>query len=211
MKDFRTLLILFLIVLLLCSLGVIGYLYSNTEFETVVIPVPQVTSTPTPVPTPKQEENQPDLTRMDIHLYFLTPNHRQLAVENREITSTHSITERIRQAVENLLEGPISRELINPIPKEAELQSVFWDEKEGRVYVSFTPSLLDNPTGHSLSEWATIYSIVNTVAAQSSAIKDVQLLVDGQEVQSQQTLWDWSLPFEPDTTFVRYSGSEEER
>ncbi|MFB3785941.1 MAG: GerMN domain-containing protein [bacterium] len=196
--DSRTNLIIALSVLLAASLATAGFLYWQLESQSDPIPIP-----------PEVIENEkaaPAFTNgITIDLYFLTMDHTQFAVEKRLILEPSSITGRIRQAMEELLRGTLSKNLIAPIPEQTKLQSVFFNEMDGRAYISFSKELIANNPGHALSEWAAIYSIVNTAAAQSAAVKEVQILVDGEIINSDNTLWDWSLPFQPDPTFVRYA------
>ncbi|MEW6234817.1 MAG: GerMN domain-containing protein [Candidatus Omnitrophota bacterium] len=195
--DIRALIILLLVILLIGSLGTVYYLY-----EEVYVPAGD---RPAPNAAAKPNAAIPGNLSIEVEVYYLTEDQQQLAVEKREIAPTNSITERIEVALQFLLRGPLSRNLISPIPKGTQLESIFWSEPDGRVYISFSKELLAMAPGHGLSEWATIYSIVNTAAAQSTAVKDVFILVGG-AIASQQnnfnTLWDWSLPFRPDHSLV---------
>jgi len=198
LMDVRTNMIIGLSVLLCFTAGLAGFLFWQLESKSDPIPIPAdvlQTQTTTPAFT----------NSITINLYFLTMDQSQFAIEKRLILEPASITDRIRKAMEELLRGTHSKNLISPIPEQTQLQSVFFNETEGRAYISFSKELIANNPGHALSEWAAIYSIVNTAAAQSAAVKEVQILVDGEIIDSTHTIWDWSLPFQPDPTFVRYS------
>lgn len=202
--DGRNILIGFLVLVLAGCLFGLGYLYLQLqELQTVDVPIPQA------VIDARQraaiEEPEPVSGTMDyVTLYYPLANHELLATETIETLPSETLTQKIEIALTELLRGPRGDSLINPIPDGTQLQSVFWREQDSRAYVSFTPALLDERSLHALGEWATIYSIVNTVAEQSPAIRDVQILIDGEPIRSDYTVWDWSLPFEPDMTFVRY-------
>lgn len=200
MMDSRTLLITALAISLVISFGAIIYLYQESQRFSVEIPVPKEIVEATPRPT---YSAIPSLVMID--LFFLNNEHTMLAVEQRQITQPPTINNRVQVALEELLEGPRSAEKIHPLPAGVGLQSVYWTEKNGRIYASFSKELIEYKPTHALAEWAMIYSIVNTVSAQSPVVKTVQILVDGQIVQNNQTLWDWSLPFEKDDTFVQYN------
>lgn len=198
--DLRTLFIGFLTLVLAVSLAAAGYLYLRLqELETTDIPIPQevidAQSQPAEIPTGPM-----DLIR----LYFPTESHDLLSYEVIQTLPNDTLSERLHTAVTELMRGPRQDGLLNPIPEGTQLQSVFWREQDNRAYVSFSPQLLDKNSLNALAEWATIYSIVNTVAEQSSAIREVQILIDGQIIKSDFTTWDWSMPFKPDKTFVRY-------
>lgn len=200
--DSRTLLIATLAILLFVSVGTSLYLYTQRPAATAdSIPMPDLSQY---TPRPEPYKGDPQLVEAD--LYFLTPDYIQLTVEQRQIQQPPILEDRVRIAIEELIEGPVrSPDLINPIPPGTQLQSVFWVENEGRIYLSFTPTLLSDKPTHALAEWGLIYCIVNTAIAQSPIIKEVQILVDGQIVQSSETIWDWSLPFQKEETFVKFT------
>ncbi len=200
MKDFRTLLIIILSILFLVSLTAVGYLFFQLDSQP-----PQITLPPLPTPSTPIKSRETELKQTGINVFYLTKDYTQLESERRTIFKPDSITNLVLAALKELVRRPVSSNLINPIPKNTKIENVFWSEEEGRIYVSFSEELLDNKSEHALSEWAIIYSIVNTAADQSPRIKDVQILINGEIIQSENTVWDWSLPFAPDKTFVRYN------
>ncbi|HQH74404.1 MAG TPA: GerMN domain-containing protein [bacterium] len=156
--DSRTNLIIGLSVLLVVSMATAGFLYWQLESQSEPIPIP--------ADVIENEKAAPAFTNgITIDLYFLTMDHTQFAVEKRQILEPSSITDRIRKALEELLRGTLSKNLISPIPEHTKLQSVFFNEMDGRAYLSFSKELTAGNPGHALSEWGTIYSIVNTAAA----------------------------------------------
>lgn len=186
--------------MLLTAVAASGYLYWELQNQPAPIPIP-----PDLAHTTQSQPDKPENSER-IDLYYLSPDHSQLIKETRLVLRSGAITDRIRKALDELLKiNKAPSNLIAPIPEGVILQSVFWSELDGRAYVSFSREIIDNNPGHALSEWATIYSIVNTVAAQSAAIKEVQILVEGEIVSSPKMNWDWSLPYRPDFTFVHYT------
>lgn len=159
---------------------------------------------------PMSVANTPRDPAVDGHmvpLYFLSSDHRYLARERRAVVLDGRLEERLSAIVEELLAGPKLRNLLPTMPPGTRLQSLFWDEKEHRVVISLSRDFLDRRPGHTLAEWASIYSLVNTVADQGSSIRSVQILVDGKLVE-EGTVWDFSEPFAPDHTFVLYGSAE---
>ncbi|MDX9755725.1 MAG: GerMN domain-containing protein [bacterium] len=206
--DLRNSLILFLLVLFLCSAGVAGFLYFQIQTTPSPIPVPdRLLQQPQPqIPTPVPQVAVDEPIQIEAPLFFLDAGQSQLIVETRWIEPAGVITDRVRKAIEVLIEGPFNRDLVPVIPADTTVQSVFWDENEKRIYISFSESLIQNHPGHALVEWATIYGIVNTVAAQAPhLIQEVQILINGEAVSGGQLVWDWSLPFPKDEMFVQYN------
>lgn len=141
--------------------------------------------------------------KMQVRLYFLTADHQQLAIENREIASTPVIKTKVETALQAWMEGPKESGLILPMPSGTQLKGVFWSESSKTMYINFSEALIQNAPGHTLAEWATIYGIVNTVVDLSPLIEQVQIVVNNQPVSDDYTVWDWSMPFKPNDTFVR--------
>ncbi len=195
--DYRTVLILLLAVLLVCSLSALAWFYWQTHGDSLSLP---------PLDQPDSSNSEAMTADEDafINVYFLTEDHSQLQAEKRLAPILDSITDRVRRAITELLRGPLASNLISPIPPGTELENVFWSQSDGTVYLSFTEDLLKNAPGHALSEWAIIYSIVNTVTDRSPAIKQVQFLIEGEVIQNPYTIWDWTYPFQqPDRVFNR--------
>ncbi len=198
--DVRTILIVLLFILFLSTLTIAGYLFLQLESQE-----PQITLPVLPTPIVQEPVRESESLRVSSNVFYLTNDYTQLESEKRMIPNSDSLAERIHSVLKELMRKPISTNLINPIPEGTEVQNVFWNEEEGRAYISFSKELFRANDIHSLDEWAIIYSIVNTVAEQSPRIKNVQLLLEGQIIENSYLTWDWSLPFSPDKTFVRYT------
>jgi len=194
--DIKTIVILILSLLLIFSVAGLGFLY--IEIQTGNPPLLAGSFEPTPNP------NLPsDLAVTDISIFFLTRDYQMLKAETHQISQPGSMVERVEIALQELLQGPRSRDLLPTLPQGTEVQSIFWSEPDQLIAVSFSPDLLKLKGMHAIEEWAIIYSIVNTITAQSTAFDlKVQLLVDGQLVPPEQTLWDWTEPFTKEKTFL---------
>lgn len=201
--DTRTLIIVLLSLLLAAAIAVSGYFYWQLESKPGPIPVPEQIKI-------AQEKPQEADNSEQLNIFYLPPDYSQFIKETRISLRSTVVSERIRKALEELLNPQkIPSNLVVPIPEGTKLQNVFWSDTDGRVYISFSRELVDNAPGNALEEWATIYSIVNTVAAQSAAVKEVQILKEGEMITADHLNWDWSRPFLPDSTFVRYSTRSE--
>ncbi|MGI6457173.1 MAG: GerMN domain-containing protein [bacterium] len=195
--DSRSILILTLAVLLIMCMGIIAYL--STQSST--IPVQPLAIEP----TPEAEESYPsDQGLVEISLYFLNREYNQLVAEKRQIHQPGTIAERIEIGVQELIKGPRSPDLLPTIPDDIELQTIFWNDRDGKVYVVLSPEFLEKKPTHALGEWATIYSIVSTVCALSPAIQQVQIMSDGEIIDSKTTIWDWSRPYMMNDAFLQY-------
>ena len=200
MRDMRTLVIMVLSVLLVAAVGIIGLFLSQPK-------KPSVLARPTTSESGIPEVATGGEAANEVRLYYLSPDQNQLEVEKRYVRMPDLIPGRVETALREWLKGPKPGNLILPVPKGAQLQNVYWSEEDRRIYVSFSEEFSPGLQSHGLAEWATIYAIVNTVMDQSPAINDVQILVNGEVISDTQSVWDWSLPFKADQTFVRHGSN----
>lgn len=131
--------------------------------------------------------------KVKVSLYFASPDDEHLVVESREIYRTSSRIDQIKQAVIALMEGP-TKDLDPVIPDGTVLREVYLD-KNGIAYVDFSIELVKNHPGGSSGEIMTIYGIVNTLCANFSEVKNVQILVEGKEIETIAGHLDTRYPF----------------
>jgi len=114
----------------------------------------------------------------EVILYFPDANGQYLQAEKRNIPKTESIA---RRTVEELINGPQNPDLLPTIPSGTILEDI--NIRDGLCTVDFSSELCDNYYGGLKDEEMTVYSIVNTLT-QFSAINEVKIWVDGQEIES---------------------------
>ncbi|HOE12907.1 MAG TPA: GerMN domain-containing protein [bacterium] len=158
-------------------------------------------------PIPVKEEPPDENNTFTVPLYFLSSDHRLLVKERRTLVLSGRLEDRLETLVKALIDGPSARNLLPTIPEGTRLQSLFWDEAQKCVVLSLSREFIDSRPGHALAEWASIYSLVNTLADHDSAIQTVQILVEGELVEDD-LLWDLTEPLAPDKTFVFYDSAE---
>jgi hypothetical protein len=106
-----------------------------------------------------------------------------LSTEDQTIFRSAELTNRAKQILQKLIEGPMSRQLMASIPKDTKLVEVFVDDN-GMAYVDFSGALSANHPGGMLNEQATIYSIVNSLTYNLPEIHQVKILVGGVEKET---------------------------
>ncbi len=158
-------------------------------------------------PIPVKEKPPDENNTFTVPLYFLSSDHRLLVKERRTLVLSGRLEDRLEILVRALIGGPSARNLLPTIPEGTRLQSLFWDEAQKCVVLSLSREFIDSRPGHALAEWASIYSLVNTLADHDSAIQTVQILVEGELVEDD-LLWDLTEPLAPDKTFVFYDSAE---
>ena len=87
------------------------------------------------------------------------------------------------QVVELLATGAGDTNLYRTLPEGTRLNQVFVSE-DGTAYVDFNSALADNHPGGILSEQATVYSIVNSLAFNLPEVERVKILINGIEKET---------------------------
>lgn len=115
-----------------------------------------------------------------VELFFPGPNGR-LHSEEREIPVQADLVAHLKRVVEELLEGPMTEELLPALPPEFILSWVHLNEA-GVVYVDleFTGERAF-PAWGSHHEMLAVFSVVNSLFANTPEIKSVVLLRNGQQ------------------------------
>ncbi|HWP96738.1 MAG TPA: GerMN domain-containing protein [Syntrophomonadaceae bacterium] len=138
------------------------------------------TQTPpaTPAPAPVQQA-----VAQDVILYFADNQAEYLVPEKRsvQVDKADDVQKLAEAVVKELIVGPKDSHLFRTLPAESRLLSVKIDKNV--VIVDFSKELQSKHSGGSTGEIMTVYSLVNSLA-ELPGINTVQLLIEGQKVDS---------------------------
>ena len=115
-------------------------------------------------------------------LYFVSEDGMSLVGVQREVPFAEPIVEQARQIVLAQL-GPAPSPLASAVPEGTSLRSLYLSDK-GDAFVDLSNQVRTKHPGGALEELFTVYSIVDAVTVNLPAITRVQILVDGQEVDT---------------------------
>lgn len=119
----------------------------------------------------------------------------------KEITKTPAIA---RSTLQELCRGPAPGSGLTPtIPPGAVIRDI--NIKNGLAIVNFSRELKTKHLGGSSGELLTVYSIVNTLT-QFPSVHRVQLLVEGERLETLTGHLDISQPLERDSSLIRPKG-----
>jgi spore germination protein GerM len=128
-----------------------------------------------------------------VTLYYLSGSGIAFSTEEREITFSSSLQEQARRVVRQLLAG--SRQgRGSAFPAGVQLRDIFITP-QGLAFVDLSQELIANHPGGTCAEELTIYSLTNTLITNFPAVKKVQILVEGREIQSLAGHLDLSKPY----------------
>lgn len=135
--------------------------------------------------------------KLMVKLYFPTRDGRSLSPETRGVRDLPDRPEDIKEVVTELIRGPQGPELVPSFPADARVKNVFVEQPSGTAYVNFSRELQTEFPGGAWTETLTIYSLVNTLTQDFPDVKRVQILVEGEVIDSLAGHIDASQPFSP--------------
>jgi spore germination protein GerM len=143
---------------------------------------PRAIEPPAPPTSPAPGDAAPPAR--GVTLYFGDRDGRSLVTERRDLASTASLETAIEAVVQALIDGPEIEGAVRTIPEAARLRRVFVDQEAATAFLDFDPALVTQHPGGSAAEYATVATLVRTLGANFPHIVRVQILVDGQPVET---------------------------
>jgi spore germination protein GerM len=130
-----------------------------------------------------QEALQPSTgLKQNVTLYFPADDESGLIPEIRALSWAATDPDRIRQVLLALIEGP-TKGHNRPLPPSTDVRAVFLTA-DGTAYIDFSNDILKGFAPGIQSETLTVYSVVNSLAANIPAVKKVRILLEGREVET---------------------------
>lgn len=120
--------------------------------------------------------------RIRARLHYMSEDGLRLEPVDREVDAASGTLEQARLLVEAQLQ-PAPAPLLSVIPVGTTLRGIYL-APDGVAFVDLSGEVSRAHGGGSLDEIFTVYSVVNTVAGNLPAVKAVQILVDGREVDT---------------------------
>ena len=164
-------------------------------------------STPeTAATTPTTTTAPVETAHITATLYYGSSDGRALVPVRRDVPLATGVVEQGRQIVNvQLQDAP--QPYVQVVPKGTKLRAFYITER-GDAFVDLSGEVVSAHPGGSLTELLTVYALVNAITTNLPAVQRVQLLVDGQEVDTIAGHVDVRRPLERDTTLVRDSQTD---
>ncbi|MFQ5600935.1 MAG: GerMN domain-containing protein [Candidatus Krumholzibacteriia bacterium] len=129
-------------------------------------------------------------------LYFADREARSLVTERRDVPFAETLEERVEATLHALLQGPDQQGGVPVLPRNARVTQAFYDDETATLYLDFNAALVTQHPGGSTAEYYTIGALVRTVAANFPQVVSLQILVDGQPIDSLAGHFDTSKPID---------------
>jgi len=137
-----------------------------------------------------------------IHLYFADQTDQFLKVEDRAVAHPESPCQFAQVLLRALFEG--SNKNFNPVvPKGDFLRAVYIENERQTAYVDLKQTIIAHFPGGVTQELLTIYAIVNTLTLNMHEVKQVKIIIGGQEANTLNGHLDIRYPYTTNMLIVR--------
>jgi hypothetical protein len=138
--------------------------------------------------------------QINVKLFFQAADRRGLAVEERSVAFSNDLARQLHAVVEELVRGSKAG-LGATLAPDTRVLHVFVSAR-GVAYVDLSKEAAASHPGGSEAELVTVYSVVNSLAANFPAIKRVQILIEDRPVPTLAGHVDLTRPLPPDMTLL---------
>lgn len=136
------------------------------------------------VPAVPEAPDAPDaVPRIKATLYFASEDGLRLVPVESEVALAEGVVAQARSIVEAQLAAPAPPPLVSTIPTGATLRGIFVSQRN-EAFVDLDPSIRTAHPGGTWQELMTVYTIVNALLTNLPNLRDVQILIGGQEVDT---------------------------
>jgi spore germination protein GerM len=157
-------------------------------------------ATPAPEAVAGSEDAAAVERQINVKLFFQATDRRGLAVEERPVAFSSELPRQLHSVVEELVKGSQGG-LGATLAPETRVLHVFVSAR-GVAYVDLSKEATAGLPGGSEAELLTVYSVVNSLAANFPAIKRVQILIEDRPVATLGGHVDLTRPLRPDMTLL---------
>lgn len=134
-------------------------------------------------------------------LYFVSEDGQGLVGEPSQVAFGTSPSEQARHILEAQL-APATRGRLSAIPAGVTVHAIYFTSK-GDAYVDLSREIITLHPGGSLNEALTVYTIVSALTTNVHEITAVQILVDGQQIDTLAGHLDLRQPLAADPRWVQ--------
>jgi hypothetical protein len=121
--------------------------------------------------------------RIKATLFFASEDGLRLVPSERDVALAEGVVAQARSIVEAQLAAEAPPPLASTIPKGSTLRGIFISDRN-EAFVDLDPTIRTAHPGGTLQELMTVYTIVNALMTNLPNLREVQLLIGGQEVDT---------------------------
>jgi hypothetical protein len=125
----------------------------------------------------------PAVPKIKATLFFASEDGLSLVPSEREVPLAEGPVAQARSILEAQLSAEAQAPLVSTIPKGATLRGIYVSQRN-EVFVDLDPAIRASHPGGTTLEMMTVYTIVNAVLTNLPNLKEVQILIGGQEADT---------------------------
>jgi hypothetical protein len=125
----------------------------------------------------------PAVPKIKATLFFASADGLQLTPVQRDVPLAEGAVPQARAILEAQLAAQAPEPLLSTIPPGVTLRGLFVSQKN-EAFVDLDPAIRTAHKGGSMDELLTVYTIVNVLLTNLPALQEVQILIDGHEVDT---------------------------
>jgi spore germination protein GerM len=160
----------------------------------------------TAVAAPAPAAPAPPGRKIKVHLYYVADDGLRLTSVERDVAYGEGALEQAREIVAAQI-APVVDPLVSAIPAGTTLRALFLTD-QGEAFVDLSREFASAHPGGTMNELLTVYTIVNALTGNLPAVKSVQVLVDGKELETLAGHVDLRRPLHKNAELEEVSDSE---
>jgi hypothetical protein len=121
--------------------------------------------------------------RIKATLFFASEDGLRLVPAERDVALAEGMVAQARSIIEAQLAAEAPPPLVSTIPKGSTLRGIFISQRN-EAFVDLDPTIRSAHPGGTLQELMTVYTIVNALLTNLPNLREVQILIGGQEVDT---------------------------
>lgn len=146
-------------------------------------PAPSTAVPDAPVAPVASDAPAKAVPRIKATLFFASEDGLRLVPAERDVALAEGVVAQARSIVEAQLAAEAPPPLASTIPKGSTLRGIFISERN-EAFVDLDPTIRSAHPGGTLQELMTVYTIVNALLTNLPNLREVQILIGGQEVDT---------------------------
>ncbi len=134
-------------------------------------------------PQPPPPSSTPAVPHIQAKLFFVSEDGQRLVATEREVPLAEGLIAQARALVDAQLNAQATAPLVRSIPDGTVLRGLYASSRN-EIFVDLDGAVRARHPGGSLNELLTVYAIVNAITMNLPDVQEVQLLIDGREVDT---------------------------
>ena len=169
-----------------------AYIVAGVAFALLLFTaLSRLLSTPTPVQNAEAPAAAPApsaaapaaVPKIKATLFFASEDGLRLVATEAEVPLAEGVVAQARSIVEAQLSATPPAPLASTIPRGSTLRGIFISERN-EAFVDLDPTIRSAHPGGTMQELMTVYTIVNALLTNLPNLREVQILIGGQEVDT---------------------------